>query len=211
MAYAVQDLQPGDIIAVYARGLIGAAISWVINCPYSHIAMVSQGHLVEALATVTRSPLGKYRKSGDLFKVPLTEEQRRRVIKALESKVGQFYGWQMAAEDLLRDVMHIPVVARLNPRGLDCSGLAVWALQEAGVTLTYEPVPSPASVVNSPIPIGPRPWNVASAAALRHRRRHRPSATTTLAGVPRHTGPRSRSATGLAGRHNMSDPRRPGS
>ncbi len=169
MAYAVRNLLPGDIIAVYARGFSGTVISWVINCPYSHIAVVSDGHLVEALTYVSRSPLGKYTRTGDLYRVPLTELQRRQVVEAVESKVGQFYGWQMAAEDLLRDVMHIPVVARLNSRTLDCSGLAVWALQQAGVTLTHEPVPSPASVVNSPIPIGRRPWEVSAAVALKRR------------------------------------------
>ena len=164
--YNPAALKPGDVIAVHARGIIGAAISLVIDCPYSHIAVVADGHLVEALAHVSRSPLDKYASTGDHYRVPLTDVQRRQVVDALEAKVGQFYGWQMAAEDLLRDVVHIPIVARLNPRTLDCSGLAVWAMEQAGVTLTHEPVPSPASVVNSPLLIGRRPWETAGGIAI---------------------------------------------
>jgi hypothetical protein len=162
MAYSVNSLQPGDIIAVYARGPFGAAVSWAIACPYSHIAVVSDGHLVEALAHVSRSPLGKYRRTGDHYRIQLSDIQRRQVVAALESKVGQRYGWEMVAQDLARDILHIPIVVRLNSRTLDCSGLAVWALEQAGVTLTHEPVPSPASVVNSPLLIGRRPWESAA-------------------------------------------------
>jgi hypothetical protein len=72
------------------------------------------------------------------------------MLTAAESKVGQFYGWQMVAQDLDRLVLHVPIAGRLNPRMLDCSGLAVWAAMQAGVVLTYAPAPTPMDLYYSP-------------------------------------------------------------
>ncbi|MDE2101532.1 MAG: hypothetical protein KGL39_30080 [Patescibacteria group bacterium] len=156
--YKIVDIRPGDIIAVHGDDILSAIIETAIVAPYSHLALVGQGHLIEALYHVTRSSLDKYQSSGDVFRVSADGTQVGQAIAAAESKVGQPYGWQMVLEDAGRDLLHLPIHPRLDDKTLDCSGLIYWAWLKAGIVLTHAPVPTPADLVYSPLLLGKRRW-----------------------------------------------------
>lgn len=169
--YIVAALRAGDIILVRGTSLLDRAIQWASVSPYSHAALVGDGHLIEALGHVTRSPLGRYALRGDVFRVmAATDVQRRAAVAAAEQRVGQFYGWQMVAADAARDILHIPWWYRVKPRRLDCSGLVWWAWWSAGVDLTHAVAPSPGDLADSPLLIGRRPWDRIGVAARPGRR-----------------------------------------
>lgn len=169
MGYAVGDLRCGDLLLMQrhtpilsANGLLDVGITVSTVNPFDHAAVVvrQNGRLVvvEALWHVAVSPLDKYTADGTIFRPHLTPPQQRTLSAALLSKVGQRYGLSMVWDDLLRDDLHIDVHPRLDPRHLDCSGLAVWGYSQADYPTTYAPVPSPADLSYSAAFTAQRPW-----------------------------------------------------
>lgn len=131
--------------------------------PFAHSALVvgEPGHLtmIEALWRVTESPLDKYEATGWYYPLTLSATQSRVLEAAAFSKMGQLYGASQIWESFLRDDVHIDIHPRLDPHHLDCSGLLCWICRQAGIRLTYAPVPSPADISYSPLLPGPRPWD----------------------------------------------------
>jgi hypothetical protein len=174
--YNPARLRPGDIILVHGKpgwslsGLLDAAIEWSTISPFSHAAMVGSDAdglcIYEALWHVTKSPITKYVSSGTVFSVAdATDAERAAAAAWAAERVGIRYGLKELLEDGGRYVLHIPLVHRAFPRHFTCSMLVAyaWAVG-ADVVLTYEPLPSPASLSYSPLLVGPRPWRPQPAA-----------------------------------------------
>lgn len=156
--YRVEDLQPDDCIAVAGTGILADVIKWATVSPVSHIAQVGHGTLIEAVARVSTAPLDKYCASGWVFRPSVPAQVKERAIAWSMSKIGQPYGLSALIEDGERTILHIPVAARLNPKGFVCSGMYELAHEAGGVPLTYAVLCTPADLVNSPLLVGQRPW-----------------------------------------------------
>lgn len=158
--YTAGRLQPGDIVLVAGTRLIDSLVRWVTAAPFSHALLVADGCLIEANWSGVRTrALADFAGSGWVFAVAgATGEQRRRAVDAARSRLGQPYGYAALARDAAREVLHVPFFTRLNPRRLTCSGLVVWSWRQAGIRLTWAPLPSPYDLACSPLLVGPRPW-----------------------------------------------------
>ncbi|MHB1670137.1 hypothetical protein [Thiomonas sp.] len=166
--YDPTTLAPGDVLLMTGRprltlgGLLDAAIEWSTVSPFVHAAIVAEGCMVEALWTVTRSPLDKYAGDGWAYRVQATPEQAQAACGWATDRVGQRYGIAELMDDALFDAAHIPLYGRVTPHRLTCSGLVSVAYQKAGINLTWHPFPSPADLSFSPLLLGPRPWKGAA-------------------------------------------------
>lgn len=170
LSYDPATLKCGDVLLMVRAhpldslsGIVDAGISASTVNPFEHSALVVEEDgslvLVEALLHVAVSPLDKYVSNGwRLSPTHLSAAKAQILSQAALSKVGQFYGIGMVWQDFLRDDLHLDIHPRIDPRHLDCSGLVVWAFQQAGKILTEAPVPSPADLSYSPILRGRRPW-----------------------------------------------------
>ena len=174
MSYDPKDLRPGDILLMVGRprltagGALDVAIEWATDSPFDHACMVGDGHLIESLDVVTRSPLDKYAANGWVYQVAAADPEVKAAVAWFDSRVGQPYGIKALLEDGLLDIAHVPVYARIDPRRATCSGMVAAAYLHAGVRLTWHPLPSPADLSFSPLLLGSRPWrrtNTGSGAA----------------------------------------------
>ena len=164
--YNPANLRPGDIILVHGRpswslgGLLTWAIEWSTVSPFDHAAIVgNDGYLYEALWKVTRSPLGKYADNGYAYHVAgATITQGLNAGLWVRQRLGRTYGIRELLEDGGRYILHIPFPQRADANHYTCSGLVAAAWNSVGISLTYEPLPSPASLSYSPVLIGIRPW-----------------------------------------------------
>lgn len=159
--YDPGQLEAGDVILVRGGAPwdpIASIIRLATVSPYHHAALVGEGHLVEAGLTVVRSPLDEYVRTGDSFPVRCAKPQAERGVAAAEARIDAPYGIAELLTDGGRYFLHMPLVYPWNARRLTCSGLIAYAYREAGVPLTYEPCPSPASLSCSPLLKGTRPW-----------------------------------------------------
>lgn len=116
-------MTPGDVILVPGTGWIERLIEWASGGPFSHAALVGDGHLIEAaFGGVHRAPLLKYAGVGSVL-VPsgATAANRRVAVAWAEARVGQPYGWRDVALDAGRDLLHLPLGWRVrHPGHLDC-------------------------------------------------------------------------------------------
>lgn len=167
MAYDPALLRPGDIglVAGHAphQSISGRAvddlIDWATVNLFHHAFIVGPGTaLVESLWLVTNSPLAKYAETAWIYRVNATPEQAEAAARWAQSRIGQRYGIAAILEDAARDIAHVPIWPRMNPKRVTCSGLVALAWQHAGVSLTHAPIPSPADLSYSPLLVGPRPW-----------------------------------------------------
>jgi uncharacterized protein YycO len=157
--YTVDRLQPGDVILVAhhpGEGCLDRAIEWATVSPWHHAAMVGVDALIQAVWRVDTVPLDTYAATGWAFRVQATPNQRQAAVAAMSSKIGRPYGLRELLEDGARAVK-IPIGAKWIPKYYTCSGLVAWAYAQAGVRLTYAPLPSPADLSYSPLLIGRRP------------------------------------------------------
>jgi len=168
MPYDPSSLRPGDIILCVGRsswtlgGLLDALIHWATVSPFDHAALVGSGCLLEALWQVTKSPLDKYASNGWVYSISgATDERCHQAISFVEERLGDRYGIAELLEDAARDIAHVPLWPRVQPRRFTCSGLVAAAWASAGVVLTYAPWPSPMDLAESPILVGQRPWEAA--------------------------------------------------
>ena len=160
------ETQPGDVILVagihwdhgLGAGLLDAAIQWATDSPFHHAALVGHGVLIQALDTVGTAPLDTYTADGWLYRVDATADQRAAAIAAATRRLGTPYPASVLLDDAARDLLHLPIWARLTASRLTCSGLVAWAYRAAGVRLTWAPLPSPADLSFSPRLEGFRPW-----------------------------------------------------
>lgn len=159
MSYDPASLLPGDVVLVRTGDLAGRLIRWATVSPFSHAAIVGRrGQLVESLWRVTESGADKYRVDGFAFRVPgSTPAQRENAGAWAESYVGQRYGIREFLGDVERDVLHVPAGGRWLLRRYTCSGLVHAAWLQAGVRLTWAPLPSPGDLGWSPLLDGARP------------------------------------------------------
>ena len=103
--YHPDDLRPGDVLLMVGRprltlgGLLDAAIEWATVSPFDHACIVGDGHLIEALWHVQRSPLDKYAANGWRFSVNATPEQKAAAVAWMEHRIGWMYG----IRELMRD------------------------------------------------------------------------------------------------------------
>ena len=157
--YRPEQLRPGDIIlcegVVDARDPIGLMFVWASANPFQHAALVGDGELLEAIDQVGTVPLDEYAPVGWRFEVAgASAEQRRAAVTAVRSRLGQPYGYRT----LVAAGARIPFYKRLDPHDVVSSGLVSWAFGQAGIQLSWEPLPSVASLSYSPLLLGPRPW-----------------------------------------------------
>jgi len=162
--YDPSSLTPGQIILVRSSGILADAIKFATVNPYSHAVMVGNGYILESLWKIVKSPLDKYATTGDAYLVDASQEQRLGAVKWMENHLGQIYGIEAILEDGARDIAHIPIWPKLNPRSVTCSGAVSIAYQMQGVILTYACLPSPADLSYSPLLVGKRPWEKKGAA-----------------------------------------------
>ncbi len=157
--YRAEDLRPGDIIlcegALDVRDPLGLLFVWASDNPLQHAALVGDGELVEGLDEVGTVPLDEYADVGWRFEVAgASADQLRAAVTAARSRVGQSYGYRA----VLAAGMRIPLYKRLDPHDVVSSALVTWAFGQAGIRLSWEPLPSVASLSHSPLLLGPRPW-----------------------------------------------------
>ena len=167
MAYSVASLAPCDIVLVAGvhwtgglwGGLLDAAIQWATVSPFHHAALVGDGVLIQALATVDTAPLDTYAADGWVYRVHATDAQRQQAVAWALAHRGAPYGVGAILADALIDVGHVQPPARwCHPQWVTCSGLAERAYSRgAGVPLTWRVLPSPADLAASPLLLGPRP------------------------------------------------------
>lgn len=159
--YDPQRLQPGDVILVSGSGAIdvlAAIIRFATVSPYHHAALVGDGCLIEASFTVQRTPLDAYAETGEAFSVRASERRRLLAVAAATARLGTPYGIRELLADGARYFLHLPLIYPWNARRQTCSGLIAYAYRDAGIPLTFEPCPSPASLSYSPLLQGARPW-----------------------------------------------------
>lgn len=161
MAYNPSDLRPGDVILVAIhpwQDILADLITFATASPYTHAVLVGDGHLIESVAHVTRSPLSKYTHTGDAFSVLATGDQKQAAIEVAEARVGTPYGTSELLDDAARYFLHLPAVYPWNARRQTCSGFVAYAFRKSGVPLSFAPDPSPADLSYSPLLVGSRPW-----------------------------------------------------
>lgn len=161
--YRPEDLRPGDIVLCEGEidvfDPLGLIIKWATDNPFVHALVVGNGELIEAVENVSVGPLDKYAPVGWRFEVAgASPAQIQSMIAAAKTRVGQLYGYKALLEDGARYILHIPIWRKLSPYDLTCSGLVCWSYLQAGIRLTYAPLPSPADLSFSPVLVGPRPW-----------------------------------------------------
>ncbi len=167
MAYRWTDLEPGDVLLMEPNPqeglvphLLDLAISFATVSPFVHAAIVADGHIVEALWHVTRSPLSKYEASGWVFRPQATDAQKAGAVAWAESRVGDVYSVAEILQDAARFDLHLvrPAWYSWRRKTYTCSGLAMASFASAGVVLTRAPAPAPSDLSYSPALIGRRPW-----------------------------------------------------
>lgn len=171
--YVPSDLRAGQILLATASPhegigprILDALISLSTTNPFDHALVVGNGHLIDPVWHVRRAPLDAYADHAWAFDVSATEDEIASAVAWAEGRIGQQYGLLALVEDGLLYDAHIPLTVRMNPRRTTCSGFVVAAYMAAGVTLTHQPLPSPASLSFSPLLIGRRPWETAGGIAL---------------------------------------------
>ncbi len=157
--YRADELRPGDIIlctgALDVRDPLGLLFVWASDNPFQHAVLVGDGELLEGLDAVGAVPLDEYGPVGWRFEVAgASDEQRRAAVTAARSRVGQPYGYRAVMAEGAR----VPLYKRLDPHDLVSSALVAWAFGQAGIQLSWDPLPSVASLSYSPLLLGPRPW-----------------------------------------------------
>ena len=159
MPYREADLRPGDIVLVEGGGVLGSLIRWSTANPFTHAALATgHGALIEALSRVTASPATKYEAIGWVYRCPVSDADRERVMRAAWERIGQRYGVRELLLDAARFDLHLTPRAR-PLHHFTCSGLVVACYQASGLTLTCAPWPAPADLAYSPLLEGPRPWS----------------------------------------------------
>ncbi len=162
--YDPKDLRPGDILllegALDVSDPIGLLIVWASDNRFQHAVLVGDGELIEALDSVQAAPLDKYAPVGWQYKVAgASDAQVRMAVAAARGRVGQPYDYRQALRD---GGGRVPLARRLDPHDVLSSTLVCWAYEQAGIRLTWERLPTPGSLVHSPLLVGPRPWRKAS-------------------------------------------------
>lgn len=157
--YRPEELRPGDIILcegeLDVRDPLGLLIVWASDNPLQHAALVATGELIESRDVVGVAPLDAYAPVGWRFQVAgATPAQLRSVVAAATRRVGEAYGYRA----LTREAGRVPLYRRLDPHDVVSSGLVCWAFAQAGIRLSWELMPTPASLSHSPLLLGPRPW-----------------------------------------------------
>lgn len=157
--YRPEDLRPGDIILcegeIDVSDPLGLLIVWASDNPFQHAALVGDGELLESLDVVGTVPLDAYAPVGWRFQVAgATPGQLRAAVRAAKGRVGEAYGYRA----LVRESGRVPLYRRLDPHDVVSSGLVCWAFAQAGIRLSWEPLPTPATLSYSPLLVGPRPW-----------------------------------------------------
>lgn len=163
--YAVADLRPGDVLLMTSHvdepwwdAALDAGIRWSTHNPFVHSCLVGAGVLIDPLWHVVTTALDVYAANGWRYTVAgATPAQRRAVVAWGMAHVGQRYGLEELLADGAQDDLHIPISARWHPRYVTCSGFVERAWRDAGIVLSYSPLPSPADLAYSPLLIGSRP------------------------------------------------------
>ena len=155
--------QPGDIILVFrGNGIFDKLVQFATTSPFFHAAMVVDNErLIEAaMGGVRYNAVDHYAgKSVVLSPNGATADQRKAAVANAQLYWGQAYGWKDIVADALRLGLHVPIGYRWRTwHHYDCSALVANAWAHAGLPLTFEPAPSPASLGWSTMLIGPRPW-----------------------------------------------------
>lgn len=155
--------RPGDLILVRrGDGAFDRLVRFATVSPYFHVAIVEDSAtLVEAaMGGVRRDDLHKYDGRSDLRSPQgATAYQRQQAVKFCWSRVGLGYGWGDIVADALRLGLHVPTGYRWRRwQHFDCSCLVAAAWATAGLPLTLEPAPTPASLGWSALLRGPAPW-----------------------------------------------------
>lgn len=165
--YDPAKLAPGMILLMTSSphgSLPARVLDWLISAsegsPCVHACMVGDGHLIDPVWHVQRAPLDRYAENGFAFRVQATDGQRRMAVAWAEARVGQRYGLAELLAEGARLDLHIMPRAwyRWRPQRVVCSAFAARAYLAAGVRLTWDPLPTPASLSYSPLLIGRRPW-----------------------------------------------------
>ncbi len=157
--YRPEDLRLGDIIlcegALDVRDPLGLLMVWASDNPFQHAALVGDGELLESLDVVGTAPLEAYAPVGWRFQVAgATPVQLRTAVSAAQARVGEAYGYRALA----REGGPVPLYRRFDPHDVVSSGLVCWAFARAAIRLSWQPLPTPASLSYSPLLLGPRPW-----------------------------------------------------
>lgn len=155
--------QPGDLIMVRrGSGVFDRLVRFATTSPYFHAAIVDDPQtLIEAgMGGVRRVDGDKYDGRSDVLAPKgATSADRELAVQFARMHVGLSYGWGDIVADALRIGLHVPTGYRWRKwKHMDCSCLVAAAWASAGVPLTFEPAPSPASLGWSPELVGPRPW-----------------------------------------------------
>ena len=156
-------LQPGDVVLVRrGTGIFDRLVRFATVSPYFHVAIVDDAQtLIEAgMDGVRRVDGDKYAGRSDVQSpAGATDEQREAAVQFVRMRVGLSYGWGDIVADALRLGLHVNTAYRWRRwRHFDCSCLVAAAWASAGIWLTEEPAPSPASLGWSAVLQGPRPW-----------------------------------------------------
>ena len=156
-------MQPGDVVLVRrGNGLFDRLVRFATVSPYYHAAIMDDSAtLIEAgMGGVRKVDGDKYAgKSDVLAPAGATAAQREAAVQFARMHVGLRYGWGDIVADALRIGLHVATGYRWRRwKHMDCSCLVAAAWASAGIWLTDEPAPSPASLGWSPVLIGPRPW-----------------------------------------------------
>ncbi|MDA8343904.1 MAG: hypothetical protein M0Z66_00325 [Thermaerobacter sp.] len=165
--YDPSDLQPGDVLLMTSGGrgflpnLLDALIMFSEGNPLVHAALCGDGELIDPVWRVTCHPLDFYAKNGWRLRPNCPESSRRAAVDWARARVGDPYGLTELLEDGVRFDLHFVARAwyRLHRKRYTCSGFVAEAYTQAGVVLTYAPLPSPSDLSYSPMLLGRRPWD----------------------------------------------------
>lgn len=158
--YRPEDLRPGDILLlegdVDVFDPIGLFILWASDNRFQHVALVGHGELIEAIDQVGVVPLDAYAPVGWRFRVPsATPEQVEDAVRWAEGRIGHPFGQHELT--MAHEGLRIPFYRRFDPHDTIAAGFVCWAYEQAGIQLTWQPLPTPASLLYSPLLVGPRP------------------------------------------------------
>ena len=157
--YRPEDLRAGDIVlcegGLDVRDPLGLLFMWASDNPFQHAALVGEGELLESVDVVGVAPLDAYAQVGWRYGVAgASPAQLRTAVAAARCRIGEAYGYRT----LVREGGRIPLARRLDPHDVVSAGLVCWAFAQAGIRLSWEALPSVASLSYSPLLLGLRPW-----------------------------------------------------
>jgi len=158
------SIKPADLIFYSGKTVRARLIEFAQVNPFSHVVMfIGCNCVIEVLPwqPIHVVSADKYLDSPDSYVFEctvLTERDRYRIVNIAKSYIGTPYNIRQLFEQAARLFFHLPIKRGYSSKSFDCSTFVHHCYLQAGIRLTWAPVPSVADLAYSPLLAGKRPW-----------------------------------------------------